>query len=282
MRFEKEFITLIKQKKELSFLDDAFILEYLEKTLLSHKIPDLSIYSSFEQALRNKKIKSLLSEVRKQLREVYGLFLINPITANQIAQIRSVSDPLLQKILQQHRSTEERVPYYTTLYLRLFDDLFEKGLPKDFRLLDVACGYNPFAYQFLPTPPNEYVAVDLSSSELACVQQFFSQAGIVGTAFGADALSATFADFLAEQKFDVVFFLKALDSFETVKRHSSKKLLSAVQSPLIVVSFPLVSIGGKSSIQSSKRSWLERFCEKEGWEFTTFSLPNELFYLIQK
>jgi hypothetical protein len=105
---------------------------------------------------------------------------------------------------------------------------------------------------------------------------------ISGKAFGVDVLSDAFLSYLEKECFDVVFFLKALDSFETVRRHSSKKLLSVVQAPFIVVSFPLVSIGGKSSIQSSKRVWLERFCEKEGWEFTTFSLPNELFYCIQK
>jgi hypothetical protein len=96
-----------------------------------------------------------------------------------------------------------------------------------------------------------------------------------------DVLSDKFSSWVSDKYFDLVFFFKALDSFEQVKRHSSKKLLAKFNASFFVVSFSLVSIGGNVSIDSSKRIWFERFCEANGWQINTLQVPNEIFYLVK-
>ena len=281
MKFESDFVSLIKQKHELKALDDSFVLSYLNKIYSSLGSFDLEKYSSFKQCLRSKKTKELVSVTRKDLRRVFGLFVVNPLNKKIINSLESFNDGNIDSILLSHRSTEERLPFYFSIYSLIFDKLKSMGLPESFSLLDIACGYNPFAYKFFPTPPNKYVACDLSSSEMALVNDFFSQTKIQGSAFGVDIISEAFFSWLETNSFDLCFLFKALDSFEQVQRHISKKLLSMIKSKFFVVSFSLVSIGGNSQIQANKRTWFERFCERNNWQFETLQVPNEIFYVIK-
>lgn len=276
VRFEQDCRDHIKQKKELAQLDDQYVLHVMADI----PAPDFSKYSSFTQALRSKKVKEYIRTVRAKLRTVYGLFVTEPVTPNEVST-KDFSDEFVHELLQRHRSTAERVPYYQQFY-RNICDVLEKHAVVSYRLLDIACGYNPFALQYFTCAPKEYVAVDLSSNEMSVIDTFFKTKNMMGTAFGSDVLSDDFMNYLEKEVFDVVFLLKALDSFETVKRHSSKKLLVTIQAKLLIVSFPLVSIGGGASISQDRRGWFERFCEKEGWEFSTFALPNELVYIVIK
>jgi hypothetical protein len=281
LKFELEFVDLIKQKPELKALDDAFVNSYLKKIYLSLGSFDLEKYSSFKQCLRSKKTKELISTTRKDLRTVFGLFVVNPLNKKIINSLQSFDDDQIDDILSSHRSTEERLPFYSSIYPLIFDKLKTLGLQADYSLLDIACGYNPFAYKFLPFKPQKYLACDLSSSEMSLVNDFFSQTKISGSAFGADAISEQFFLWLETNSFDLCFLFKALDSFEQVQRHISKKLLSMIKSKFFVVSFSLVSIGGNSQIQANKRTWFERFCERNGWQFETVQVPNEIYYVIK-
>ena len=281
VKFESDFLALIKQKPELTALDDTFVLSYLHKTYVSLGSFDLEKYSSFKQCLRSKKSKELVSLTRKELRTVFGLFISSPLKKNVVSSLSKWDDPAIETILSSHKSTEERLPYYHSIYPLLFDTLFSFGLNKNFSLLDVACGYNPFAYKFFPVKPTNYVACDLSSFEMGLLNSFFSQTNISGSTFGVDVLSDDFFTWASSQKFDVCFLFKALDSFEHVQRHISKKVLSSIPAKFFIVSFALMSIGGNSQIQANKRIWFERFCEKNNWQFETLQVPNEIFYVIK-
>ena len=274
--FKDACVQHIKQKKELSQLDDSYVRKAMDEV----PAPNFAKYSSFQQALRSKKVKEYVRTVRAKLRSVYGLFVTEPVSGAE-AEKKEFTQDFLQELLQRHRSTAERVPYYSQFYTKVCQALQEYGIVS-YRLLDLACGYNPFALTYSKCPPDEYVAVDLSSSEMNAVNLFFKRKGYGGLAFACDVLSSDFLSYLEEETFDVVFLLKALDSFETVKRHSSKKLLAALRAKVLVVSFPLLSIGGHTSISQVRRGWFERFCEKEGWQLSSFTLPNELVYIVFK
>jgi len=94
-------------------------------------------------------------------------------------------------------------------------------------------------------------------------------------------LSETAKKWLATQKPTLCFLFKALDSLESVTRHSSKALLASLQADFLVVTFSLVTIGGKKQITMSKRSWFEHFCTAQKWLFERFETPNELIYIIK-
>lgn len=272
--FLDEIISLVKEKKELAPLDDEFVKE----VILQDPYMIKKDYDSFDQFKRSSVCKSIVSSTRKKLRDVYGLFLNTPLSKKHVERLVSTETVSL---LSLHKSTQERVLYYPTIYPLLFEKLHQMGLKKEYVLADIACGYNPLAYKYLPSPPKNYVAVDLSSRDMEFLQLFFDKFDLKGEAHAYNVLGTSFYQFIEDKKFDVVFLFKALDPFELVKRNSSKKLLSTLQSTFFVVSFSLYSIGGKVPIDVSKRSWFEKFCVKQGWEYETMQIPNELFYVVK-
>lgn len=268
LRFLDELTSLVKQKPELSSLDDSFVRKIiLQQNLL---IPDK--YKTFEQFKKSAACKKLVSQTRKLLREIYGVFIKKPLGKLSLHDI--------DLVLQSHQSTKERYNYLATCYNLLFDKLFSKGLAKDFSLLDIACGFTPFTLSYFPIRPNQYIACDLSSSDMNSIAAFFNQERQQSTVKAIDVLSEDFLSWVKNVSVDVCFLFKALDSFEHRKRHSSKAILTAIPATFLVVSFSLVSLGGKASIGEEKRSWFERFCTKQGWTFETMRLPNELFYIV--
>lgn len=282
--FESEILSLIQNKSELKSLDSSYVKKIFFSVLSSSDVEKLNSYTSFKQCKRSKVCATLISQTRKILRERYGVFIRKPILGyeKKLLSLSSFEDSFIDTVLSFHQSTFERLSYYASFYPLLFKELFSLGLKKNFSLADFACGYNPLAYKYLPIKPFSYFACDLSSNEMSLIYSFFKSQKISGEAKGFDLLSNEFLDFISTKKFDVVFLLKALDSLETVKKHSSKKLLDSINTRFFVVSFPLVSIGGKNTIDSSKRSWFEKFCEKQSWNYSTLSVPNELFYVVKK
>lgn len=284
VEFVNDMISLIKEKKELRTLDDNFVQKYLDKFLPNYKI-DYVKYKTFKQFKKSSMCKEIVSAVRGKLREVYGVFIKKSSTTilKKIKSLISFKDAVLIDLLESHQSTMERIPHYTSFYKEIFNILFELGLKEDFNLVDLACGFNPLGYQFLPIKPKEYIVSDLSSNDMEMINTFFNITSINGIAFSGDLLtSETIEKINSKGPFDLCFFFKALDSLESVSRHSSKKILSAINSRFFVVTFPLISIGGGSIISSDKRYWFENFCNNQGWKLIKRDFANELVYIIEK
>lgn len=283
INFFQEIVSLIKEKPELASLSDEYVSFLLQKHISAKQINQLAKYTSFKQCKRSSVSKELITQIRRELREVYGVFVKHPLNdfKKRIKSISSYKDPLIDIILQKHQSTVERFEYYPTFYELLFDRLFAMGLPKKYTLLDLACGYNPFSYKYLFVKPAKYISVDLAPLDAAVINTFFSQTGISGDAFAFDLLSETAKNWLSTQKPTLCFLFKALDSLESLTRHSSKALLASLRADFLVVTFSLVTIGGKNHIATSKRLWFEHFCTAQNWLFERLETPNELIYLIK-
>ncbi|MCF7798699.1 hypothetical protein K9M74_02245 [Candidatus Woesearchaeota archaeon] len=270
LRFSTQLVKLIKEKPELATLDDAFI----EKIILqkNFQIPDK--YETFEKFKKSAICKNIVSQTRKNLRELYGVFMRKQLAKNNFDDVDT--------ILQAHQSTNERYDYIGTIYDLLFDKLVAKGLPEKFSLLDVACGFTPFTLDYFPLRPQEYIACDLSSSDMARVTTFFKKKNQQGYGKAIDVVSEDFLLWVKGFAVDVCFLFKALDSFELRERNVSKLILSRISASFFVVSFSLVSIGGKNIIGAQRRTWFEKFCVKQGWSYETLQIPNELFYIVSK
>ncbi len=281
--FEKELVLLIKEKPELSALSFDYICNLLYRVLSEKQLGSLNSYPSFKQCRRSATCKKLIPVVRKYLRERYGVFVKQPLSSfkKRITSLSSYEDSSIDFLLQFHQSTKERLDYYPTFFELLFKKLHELGLPQSYTLLDLACGFSPFAYKFIPIKPKKYLAVDLAPKDIEMLNLFFKQTSIPGEAFSFDLLSDSASKWLSNQKVDICFLFKALDSLETVTRHSSKRLLSSLHADFFVVTFSLVTIGGKVPIATQRRSWFENFCNANNWPFESLEIPNELIYIVR-
>ncbi|MGE0793260.1 MAG: hypothetical protein AB7V77_03735 [Candidatus Woesearchaeota archaeon] len=278
----------IKEKKELNSLDNDFVKSQLNNFLLKNKINLEKLFSKYNDPKKFQKssyFKEIISGVRSNLREIYGVFIKKSLSEfnKKILSINSFEDEVILNILKSHQSSNERLQHYSNLYEEIFNILFDLGLSKKYSVLDLACGFNPFAYNFFKVKPQFYFASDLSQEDMSLVNLFFKKLKISGEAKALDLLNPESINFLNnQQKFDVCFLFKALDSLETKQRHSSKNLISSLNCKYFVVSFPKLTIGGKKSISESKRTWFEKFCIKEFKKFEKFELPNEVLYIFSK
>jgi 16S rRNA (guanine(1405)-N(7))-methyltransferase len=282
----------IKEKKELSTVDNEFVLKFLEKIIKKNNLvlEEFEKYTTLKQLEKSKKYKLLVSQCRSELRKVYGVFITQSTNniEQKIKKINSYTDDLIDEILGLHQSSKERQSHYSQIYLDLFELLFSIGLEKNYSLLDLACGYNPFSYKYFLVKPKYYFASDLSTEDMKQINIFFEKTKINGFAKECDLLNEIEFDNLLNivfekiKKLNVCFLLKTIDSLESVSRHSSKKILTKINADFFVVSFPKKTLGGKKTISENKRSWFEKFIQKTFSEYRTYEIENEFFYIIKK
>jgi len=278
-------IKKIKEKKELTYLNNNFISKELAIYILNNKKIYLNLKDKFEKNPdkidKSRQFKKTIKDVRTKLREVFGVFyeyefdnaykLINEIT-------KTNAEGIAFEILKLHKSSKERLRNYEEIY----DKIFEITKIKPKIILDLAAGFNPFSYFFLEESfgvKPEYYCCDLSNKDILIINKFFENCDIKGKAFYCDLTSDISR--LENINADICFLFKTLDSLETSSRNISKNLFN-LNSKFFIVSFPTRSIGGNALIPKERRAWFYKFLKESEFEYTEFETHNELFIVIKK
>ena len=269
---EDELLDLVLEKKELSGINRSFAKEQLHAWLEENPHVKKEYKKDPERFTRKKPFQKLRREVRKQLREVYGVFFTSNYTNKRekyVKQLTQTNDEATrQEVLKLHRSTNERLHEYPFLYQQLFEHL---QTPKS--VLDLGCGYNPFSYEYLPCKPT-YHCADIACADLELIQQYFDKQSIPASTHCIDLTDVQAVKNLPAS--DVAFAFKVFDSLETLQRDITAQLLEAIPAKTLIVSFPTKSIGQKKSI--GPRKWFEELITDKS--VTRVTLENEQFFII--
>lgn len=196
-------------------------------------------------ASRHGSPKAATKAAKRQLHQVYGAFfekvdfaliesLLAPLTpetpAEELKQICT-------RILDSHVSTAERLPVLSEFYSTLFE---RTGKPRS--VLDLACGLNPFALPWMGLKADaSYRAYDMDRRLVRLLNRFFQGCGRPGSAFCGDLLSAPLPGGA-----DLVLLMKALPTLERQGEDAGLELLGRLQARVVVVSFPVRTLGGKN------------------------------------
>jgi 16S rRNA (guanine(1405)-N(7))-methyltransferase len=276
----KELIASVKSKKGLETLDDAFVQQKIEKIFNANNKLRKKFGESkdFRQFSRSSEYEELLKRIRKELRAVYGVFQAGGDRREILRMLRSAKSEERQKLvtglLQLHTSTRERLPHYDEIYARIC-----KLGPKT--VVDLGCGMNPIAYNYFEKNGcrPKIFASDISKTDMGFLEECFKALDIPGRAKAMD-LTKEYEE-LGKIKGDVTLMLKLLDSLEEAHRHISYKIFDNIKTPWIIASFPTRSLGGKKRIAAAGRTWFERLLKRKSLQWETFSVENELFYVIK-
>jgi hypothetical protein len=268
----RELISAIKAKRGLANLDDAFVEERVLKIFSS----DARIKRKFEQSKsfaqfsRSREYDLLLKAVRKELRVIYGVF-------QRDGRRMPSSEEELDAVLATHVSTRERMPYLDALYAEL-----ARRIPAPKVLLDLGCGLNPLTWHAMARHGwrPQVIGIDVSSEDVRFLEEAMRALKIPGKAITLDLVKGHAK--LDAISADVALCLKLLDTLEEQERYVSYALLDRVRAPWIVVSFSTLSLGGKKRISVAKRAWFERLLERKGWPHETFTVGDELVYVVRK
>ena len=271
-------ISEIKRKRELSRLDNKTIKEEIDRQFKINKnLKPIFDEREYSQLKRSKEFEQLFKTIRKNLRKAYGMFqreLIDRETLlNEIKNLKDLEGH--KRILETHQSTTERLPYYDEIYKKIFAIT---GQPES--ILDLGCGLNPFSYPWLNCEPS-YYASDISPEDTHFIDEYFEKMDIDGEATPANLNDIEKEDVLAVfPHVDACFMFKVLDAVVT-KPTLAEKLITSIDADWIVVSFSTVTLSGKP-MTKKRRLWIEKMSERLGYQFQTFQVPNEIFYLIRK
>ncbi len=264
----------ILAKKELSGIEHSFVKALLEKELrrqpkLAHQLDSLST--------RSAAYKALIKAVRAVLRRNVGLFEGDPRHRETLlAELRQTSIPdrreeIREHLLSTHASTRERLPYNAQVYEKIFA---LAGEPKV--VLDIGCGLNPLSF---PADNATYVGVDIDRTLCSAVEQYFSIVGIEGECRIVDVRGMEQIKRLP--KADLALVFKLLEVIEQKDHKLSELMIKALPARWVVVSFPTMTTSGRP-MRSPRRVWIEKMLARLGYDYTTFKIPNEIFYVIKK
>jgi 16S rRNA (guanine(1405)-N(7))-methyltransferase len=178
------------------------------------------------------------------------------------------------EIMRHHASTRERLPILETFYATTLGAI---GPLRS--VLDVACGLNPLAIEWMPLADEfEYYACDIYDDMAAFLNGFFQAGGVRGNAWVCDLLSGA-----PRARADLALVLKALPVLEQIDKHAGRDLLRALDAPHMLVSFPARSLGGRGKgMVEHYEEHFRALATAEGWAVERFLFPTELVFLVRK
>jgi 16S rRNA (guanine(1405)-N(7))-methyltransferase len=222
--------------------------------------------------------KEAVKATKNKLHQVAGAYLPErPAYARWLAELSAAATPAEQAavcraILAQHASTRERLPTLDTFYATIF-----AGLPPITSLLDLACGLNPLARPWMPLSPEAmYYACDILADEVDFLNACLARLGQRGAVLVCDLVAGA-----PIQPADVALLLKTLPCLEQIDKAIGPRLLRQVQAPVVVVSYPAHSLGGRSKgMVASYAAQFAVLAAGQPWQVTRFDFPNELVFRI--
>jgi hypothetical protein len=295
--FKKELIEDIRSKKELRNLDEEFVTKKLDlflKNISHHQDKDKAIRKlnsskTYKQFSKSSEHDFLIKTLRTELRKVYGAFILEDYEKKSkiVAKLRQdltddEESAIHLELLKLHKSTNERLNHYTTLYHTIFSKIFGDTEKKSYVILDLACGLNPISNIFFRDKIKKYYASDISSQDCDFLKTYFKKTKLDVEVFPMDLADEDNYRKLSEIKCDICFIFKTLDGLERVKRDITGNLLKAVDTKYFAITFPTLSLGGVREIKEHRRLWLEKLLDKLGWRWQKQLLENELLYFVEK
>ncbi len=267
----KGLIKKITQKKEFS------------------QLPKKDVELAFEKFDKDKYLdEEKVKLTRDLLRKVYSSF-----TSQKLLGIK---DRDVKWVLNKHKSTKERLPYYDEVYARILNGLGTQGCtPKNIQeniftkgkisVIDLGAGVNGFSYEYFKSRKINYVGVEAVGQLVELMNYFFKSKKIKARAFHLSLFEIDKVKELIkkQKKPRVVFLFKVIDSLEVLERNYSKKLLEEI-APLVdkvVLSFATHSLGKRAKFKV-KRNWIIDFIKDNFFILDEFELGGEKYVVFQK
>lgn len=274
----------IKKKKELLYVSDSFVKEFVVKYLQQQQKISQALQKDLNP--KSKAYALVIKNVRAQLRRVYGLFRDDSGTRKKLVQdlLKSQKQKqisIINEILSTHTSTQERLPMYEGLYSRIFKIT---GQPKV--ILDLGCGINPFSFSYMKLQKCTYYAYDVNEEEIQSLNIYFRLLHQENIHFQgrAELLDIRSEAVLAKDLpvAEVCFLFKMTEVMDRGKGHTkTEAVLKKIPAKQIVVSFATKTMSGKK-MTAPRRKWMEWLCKRLGYEYTLLEFPNEIFYVVKK
>lgn len=249
---KKEIIAKIMKKKELSQLPLRDV--------------KLALSKFDKEASEEEKIR----RTRELLHRVYGGF-----TSQKLLKPRNKDE---EWILRKHLSTRERLPYYTKVYGKIFEDLSEASV------IDLGAGVNGLSYLHFPLKVN-YAGIEAVGQLVEIANFYFKKNKIKGKMHHLSLFDLKrIKEIIRKVKRPrIVLAFKVIDCLEMLKRDYSKELLEEIVPlvDLVVISFATRSMGKRERFRVN-RKWILDFVKKRFKLLDDFEVGGERYIVLKK
>jgi 16S rRNA (guanine(1405)-N(7))-methyltransferase len=225
--------------------------------------------------------KAILKNARKKMHHLVAAYLgdINhDLAAVWLENAYAMNDKdavrdACTKIMNLHASTRERLPHLESFYQCIF-----AACGKPDSILDLACGYNPFALPWMHLPAStKYHAYDIHAPRINLINDFFK--------YEKRPRLGEVRDILVEPpklRADMAFFFKEAHRMEQRRKGSNRELWQALDVNYLIVSLPAGNLSGQRDLSQQMRKLVAITLTGLSWKVQEFQSGNEIIFCIQK
>lgn len=238
------------------------------------------------------RVKEAIKQVKNRLHQSVGAYWAERadfagwLDAIDRAEDESALRATLLEIMRAHYSTRERLPILPDFYATLFADL-----PPIRYVLDLGCGLNLLALPWMALPAaTPYFACDVDRTQMHFLAEWLAHAGRPGQAFvwslfdSAPPTAALLEDTGGtDVGAGVALLLKTIPCLEQLDRRIGPRLLASVTAPILIVSFPAHSLGGRrKGMLEHYAAHMDALLASRAWRVERFEFASELVFRIHR
>jgi len=268
----KDIIKKIKEKKQLSYLDEELVRNQIDRILEKNKkIRDrIDTAKEFKEIEKSKELKQIVKEARNELNRVYGVF-----QTKEQKELSEKFEKLKQEkteekhkeILSAHLSSKERLNLYPVFYEKIFEIT---GKPNS--ILDIACGLNPFSFRFMNLEGVKYYAIDFNSFETKLVERYFKMMNLDGEAITQDITK--------DQRFPKAELCLAFKIFDLIEPKITEKIIDNLKCNYLAASFSKTTVK-QQKMKQIRRAGFQKMLRRLNLNYKVLDFPNEIVYIIR-
>jgi 16S rRNA (guanine(1405)-N(7))-methyltransferase len=234
------------------------------------------------ELLKGQSLKAAVKATKNKLHQIGGAyFLRKPDYNSWLKKLREAKNSddnsfrdTCAEIMSYHQSTRERLKTLDQFYTRIF-----AFLPPVQSIMDVACGFNPLSIPWMPIPAGvKYYAYDVYKDLIDFINSFMTICNIQGRAEVREVIRDT-----PEVKADVAFLLNMIPCLDQIEKWAGLKVLEAVNSNFLVVSFPVKSLCGREkNMRKNYETAFSKLTQEKDWHIQKLEFITEQVFLIKK
>ncbi|MCL2834339.1 MAG: hypothetical protein FWD78_14295 [Treponema sp.] len=235
-----------------------------------------------EKINSNKKQNDFLKAVKNELHIIHESFLPQNVHEKAAALLDNYNGDIktdrefAARLLELHASTRERLPEAAAIYAFIGKYTGSK------RIIDLGCGFNPFALPYYTSPPAQYTGLDINESTIQLLEKYFKMTGLDYQTGLFDAAAQIWCQSPFREA-EVLLMLKLAPLLEHQKKGRPLELVKILGCPISIISFPIKSASGKE--KGMEAFYSTQFEKTLAPDFSIIEkkiFKNEMFYIIKE
>ncbi len=244
---------------------------------------DIIIRIAQTELRKRRTIKEAIKATKRKLHQIGTAFLPRKIPYEKYLNLLKDSYNALKKdeflsicrqLMKFQSSTNERLTLLDSFYKEILSDIQPIN-----SVVDIASGLGPLAIPWMPLKAGTtYYAYDIFNDMIKFLNDFMIFTNVRGKAYSYDVVQS-----FPQSQADVAFLLKSIPCLLQIDKNIIQRCLKEIHCQFIVISFPVMSLGGKNKgMRENYESLFMNGINEKDFKIKRFEFSTELVFRIEK